>query len=477
MNKIKIFTDSSVDPKLKVGFGAFLVLENIEKHNNDDEHGKHDEHIETKQFIDTSSTKLELQTFLWAFDEVSSKYDLSNIAFEVYTDCQNIVQLEKRREKLENNDYKSKTGKESKNKDLYKRFFKIIDSCEITFIKVKGHKKNSLKDSVDKIFNLVDKQSRHELREYLQKNKKFYDKDLLEIKEHIIDELKDSNEVSFEVLNPDFCDSVYSGTKVQVENKIMIYRSYKVWQDLANILKCKFLTPVFIDKHLVLIKYKKLDENISFHNFDDDKEKYGIASEFAKINKNEEISFLHYYTQALQNVSFEKRIRILNLGVNDASEIDILKKLDCKFEEKEVVGIDYSKSAIEFAQNKYKHLKNVKFYNEDINNLEKLELDKFDLIISIGTLQSSNLNFNETFMSLVQNHLKKDGAIVLGFPNSRWIDGELIYGAMIKNYTFSEMSNLYKDVVFCKKYLQQKKFRVMITGKEYIFLSATSIKK
>ena len=475
MKKIKIFTDSSVDPKLKVGFGAFLVLENIEKHNN--KYAEHDEHIETKQFIDTSSTKLELQTFLWAFDEVSSKYDLSNIAFEVYTDCQNIVQLEKRREKLENNNYKSKTGKESKNKDLYKRFFKIIDSSEIIFIKVKGHKKNSLKDSVDKIFNLVDKQSRHELREYLQKNKKFYDKDLLEIKEHIIDELKDSNEVSFEVLNPDFCDSVYSGTKVQVENKTMIYRSYKVWQDLANILKCKFLTPVFIDKHLVLIKYKKLDENISFHNFDDDKEKYGISSEFAKINKNEEISFLHYYTQALQNVSFEKRIRILNLGVNDASEIDILKKLDCKFEEKEVVGIDYSKSAIEFAQNKYKHFKNVKFYNEDINNLEKLELEKFDLIISIGTLQSSNLNFNETFMLLVQNYLKKDGAIVLGFPNSRWIDGELIYGAKIKNYSFSEMSNLYKDVVFCKKYLQQKKYRAMITGKDYIFLSATSIIK
>ncbi|MEA2019584.1 MAG: methyltransferase, partial [Campylobacterota bacterium] len=40
-----------------------------------------------------------------------------------------------------------------------------------------------------------------------------------------------------------------------------------------------------------------------------------------------------------------------------------------------------------------------------------------------------------------------------------------------------EMSNLYKDVNFCKKYLQQKKFRVTITGKDYIFLTATSIRK
>jgi hypothetical protein len=78
-------------------------------------------------------------------------------------------------------------------------------------------------------------------------------------------------------------------------------------------------------------------------------------------------------------------------------------------------------------------------------------------------------------MDVVQNRLKRDGAMILGFPNCRWIDGEMIYGAMMKNYSFSEMSNLYKDVNFAKKYLQQKKFRVTITGKDYIFVTATSI--
>ncbi len=29
-------------------------------------------------------------------------------------------------------------------------------------------------------------------------------------------------------------------------------------------------------------------------------------------------------------------------------------------------------------------------------------------------------------MSLVQNYLEKDAAIILGFPNSRWINGEMI---------------------------------------------------
>jgi hypothetical protein len=80
-------------------------------------------------------------------------------------------------------------------------------------------------------------------------------------------------------------------------------------------------------------------------------------------------------------------------------------------------------------------------------------------------------------MDIIQNYLEKDGALIMGFPNCRWYDGQMIYGASAPNYNFSEMSILYNDVIFCKKYLQQKKFRVTLTGKEYIFLTATSIRK
>ena len=48
------------------------------------------------------------------------------------------------------------------------------------------------------------------------------------------------------------------------------------------------------------------------------------------------------------------------------------------------------------------------FYSHDINNLEELSLGEFDLVISIGTLQSSNLEFNKIFMKIVQSYLKKD---------------------------------------------------------------------
>ena len=181
--------------------------------------------------------------------------------------------------------------------------------------------------------------------------------------------------------------------------------------------------------------------------------------------------------KALQNVRIETRLRILNLGINSGDEFEVIEKLASNFQNLELVGVDYCPSAIQSAKEKFKEFDNITLYTHDINDLASLNLGEFDLIISVGTLQSSNLEFNPLLMSIVQNQLKRDGAIILGFPNCRWIDGEMIYGARVKNYPFSEMGLLYKDVIFSKKYLQQKKFRVTITGKDYIFITATSITK
>ena len=251
---------------------------------------------------------------------------------------------------------------------------------------------------------------------------------------------------------------------------------YKAWVDLAQLLYCKMLTPLTIDNHIVVIRFEKLNRNNSFHKDEISSEKYGTNSTFATIDKNNQPAFLYHYKQALKNVNIDKRVRILNLGVNKADEFEVIEQYASNFENLELVGIDYCQSAIDEAKKRFSK-SNISFIACDINDLDTLNLGLFDLIITIGTLQSSNIDLNSTFMNLVQNHLKKDGAMILGFPNCRWIDGQMIYGASVPNYPYSELSLLYKDVIFCKKYLQQKKFRVTITGKDYIFLTATSIRK
>lgn len=251
---------------------------------------------------------------------------------------------------------------------------------------------------------------------------------------------------------------------------------YKAFVDLAQLFFMKMLTPICTSKNEITLRFRKLNLDSSFHKCQNSNEKYGVNSEFFSIDKTAQFSFLYHYQKALEFINIKNRKRVLNLGINKGDEFKVIQDMlsDEEFNSKELLGIDYSTSAIEYAKKIFPHA-NTHFICHDINKLQELACGKFDLLISIGTLQSSNINLNETFMSLYQNHLEKGGAIILGFPNCRWIDGEMIYGAKAPNYSFSEMSLVLKDIHFCKKYLQQKKYRVVITGKDYLFLSARKI--
>ncbi len=290
--------------------------------------------------------------------------------------------------------------------------------------------------------------------------------------------LSNSEQITFRVLDPDRHQGLYAGSTVVLDGVPYLYRGLHAWMELAEILSCRMLVPQRVEKPLLELTFQKLEQDASFHldRVSEKKEKYGVTSNFFAIHKMEEPSFFHYYTQALENVHVETKKRVLNLGINRGDEFEVIRKhLDVnKYKDIDFVGIDHSKTAIEYAEGLFEE-DNVIFYAEDINEIDRLQLGKFDLLISIGTLQSPSINFKPFFMDLVQNYLTKDAAVILGFPNSRWIGGEMVYGAKAPNYAMSEMSLLLNDVIFCKKYLQQKKYRVTITGKQYLFLTATKI--
>lgn len=153
-----LFTDGSVNPQQSIGFGAYLHV------NENSLHVKpHKKDIKLKKFINTSSTKLELQTLLWALEEISIKDE----ELIVFTDCQNILGLQARREKFEKNDYMNAKKKKIANHELYKKFYTITDELNCQFIKVKGHKQKVDKDYIDELFTLVDRASRDALRVYM----------------------------------------------------------------------------------------------------------------------------------------------------------------------------------------------------------------------------------------------------------------------------------------------------------------------
>jgi hypothetical protein len=250
--------------------------------------------------------------------------------------------------------------------------------------------------------------------------------------------LQSNDSVIFSVLNPDLSEG-YAGHTISIDKENYIYRGYKAWSDLAELLKCKMLTPKEGVYPLINLTFTKLKDH-SFHSDVKSSEKYGITSQFALIQKMEEPAFFYYYNQALDNVKIENRQRILNLGINRGDEFEVIKnKINTKkYEKSTFIGIDHSESAITYAKHLFPE-KNVDFYTQDINHLDELKLGQFDLLISIGTLQSPSINFKPFFMKLVQEYLTKDASIILGFPNSRWTGGEMVYGAKVPNYAMSEM--------------------------------------
>lgn len=156
-NKLKffLFTDGSANPQTNVGYGAYLLL-----NENQMDFSISMDDVKTKKFENTNSSRLELETILWALNE----FNLNDCKLTIYTDCQNTISLKARRWHFEENDYMSRTNKRIKNYELYREFFKVTDNLDCEFVKVKGHKKKEKKDKIDKIFTFVDMASRAALR-------------------------------------------------------------------------------------------------------------------------------------------------------------------------------------------------------------------------------------------------------------------------------------------------------------------------
>jgi len=154
-DEIYLFTDGSVNPQSRIGFGASLVVEDLEMPPDEAK-----DQVQLKIFEDTSSTKLELQILLDTLAKLE-KYKKKVI---VYTDSQNIVGLFGRRLRLEKNKYIAKNGRLINNHELYQEFYRITNLLNCQIIKVKGHKSSSLKNKIDFFFTLVDRAARNGLR-------------------------------------------------------------------------------------------------------------------------------------------------------------------------------------------------------------------------------------------------------------------------------------------------------------------------
>ena len=155
MEELMLFTDGSVNPHSNIGYGAYLSVPGGEL-----SLGSLRTSVKLRAFENTSSTKLELQTLLWALSDIQA---LASRVI-VYTDSQNIMSLKSRRDRFEQNDYRSKNDKRLDNYELYQEFYRMTDQLDCEFVKVRGHQVSNKKDDIDRLFTLVDRASRNAMR-------------------------------------------------------------------------------------------------------------------------------------------------------------------------------------------------------------------------------------------------------------------------------------------------------------------------
>jgi ribonuclease HI len=156
MQTVMLFTDGSVNTRSKIGYGAYLAVfgatlsaEELTTR------------VQVKRFEQTSSTRLELQTLLWALNDLQA----TGCKVMIYTDSQNIIGLPGRRQRLEQNDYRTVKKTRLKNDQLYREFYRLTDLLNCELVKVHGHMAARHKAEIDRIFTLVDRAARRALRE------------------------------------------------------------------------------------------------------------------------------------------------------------------------------------------------------------------------------------------------------------------------------------------------------------------------
>ncbi|UCH26114.1 MAG: class I SAM-dependent methyltransferase [Trueperaceae bacterium] len=285
--------------------------------------------------------------------------------------------------------------------------------------------------------------------------------------------------VSIAVPHPELGRGLYPGETTLHQGVLLRHRPLRVWLDLADRLGCRLSLPRAVSDTHIRLDFEPLDPDRSWHDHQsvDATEKYGAGSVFQRIDKLEEASFLLDLLEALERVRLQPADRVLDLGVNSGGELAVFDLLDTALSSSlSFVGVDHSRTALALARERFPS-KTHTFLEADLNDLDELELGRFDLVISIGTLQSPGIDDRALLRSLVQRHLVTDGSLILGFPNSRYLDGELLYGAKMKNFSQPELSLLVKDLAFYRKYLHQHKFKVLLTGKYDLFVTAVPVRR
>lgn len=195
---------------------------------------------------------------------------------------------------------------------------------------------------------------------------------------------------------------------------------------------------------------------------------YGTGGDWARVDKLEDPVFLFTLVEALRRVNPPPGGRVLAVGVNAGQE---LGALELAFPDRTlgVLGVDLDDSALALGRARHP---GATFRVLDVNTLPNPSLGRFDLVLALSVLQSPGVRQEDVLRALRREHLTPTGGLILGFPNARYQDGFLSHGARTRNFARPDLSLLLADVAAARRGLQKHGFKVFVTGKYEVLVTA-----
>ncbi|GAA5513154.1 hypothetical protein Dcar01_01880 [Deinococcus carri] len=271
--------------------------------------------------------------------------------------------------------------------------------------------------------------------------------------------LAEAGEVALTVPDPDLGLGLYAG-EATAQGR---HRPWQTWADLADLLGAHLLTPQPAEGGRVTVRLRAYGGVPA-----PDANGYGPEGDWARVDKLEDPVFLFTLVEALRRVNPAPGGRVLALGVNAGRELEALA-LAFPGRAFEVVGLDVDAAALAAARARHPQ---ATFLALDVTTLPAPELGRFDLVLALSLLQSPRIRQDVLLAALRREHLTATGGLILGFPNARYRDGFLSYGARLLNFARPDLSLLTADVAAARRGLQKHGFKVFVTGKYEVLVTA-----